>query len=83
MKNSIGVVILAAGQGTRLHLDLPKALAPLAGFKIVDYPIMESQKFIKSSGLLGEITLVLGHRKEEVESYLRSTHQNLNFVIQE
>ncbi len=84
MKESIGIVILAAGKGVRLTLDLPKALAPVAGLRLVDYPIMESQKFLKRLNLNGEITLVLGHRHNEVATYLNSSpHGPLNYVIQE
>lgn len=39
MTNELGVVILAAGQGTRMKSDLPKVLHPLAGRPMLAYSL--------------------------------------------
>lgn len=61
------VVVLAAGEGTRLRpltLDRPKCLVDLAG-----KPLLEHQlDALRASGL-DDITLVVGYRGADLESY--------------
>lgn len=70
--DSFGIVILAAGQGTRLKMDVPKPLAPVVGRKLVDFPLMAAQKFLNTKKAHGKICLVLGHGKELVEEHLKA-----------
>ena len=46
MSDSIGIVILAAGKGTRLKIDTPKPLCPVMGKTLVDYVISEDQNSV-------------------------------------
>jgi bifunctional UDP-N-acetylglucosamine pyrophosphorylase/glucosamine-1-phosphate N-acetyltransferase len=72
MGDSIGLVILAAGKGTRMKIDTPKALAKTAGRSLLDYVVDASLDFAKLSGLRAEIGLVVGHKKELLEAWLAS-----------
>ncbi len=59
---SLAVVILAAGQGTRMNSDLPKVLHRLDSRPLVEHVIETAQKFNPD-----EIVLVIGHKAEEVK----------------
>lgn len=85
MSNSIGLVILSAGQGVRLKMKVPKPLAPALGKCLVDFPISESFRFIQENKLSGEVTLVTGHMREDVEKYVSENHQgkNIRFAFQD
>ncbi len=73
MAETIGLVILAAGKGTRMKTETPKALARTAGRTLLDYVVDATLDFALDSGLSAEVGLVVGHRKELVEAWL-STH---------
>jgi bifunctional UDP-N-acetylglucosamine pyrophosphorylase / glucosamine-1-phosphate N-acetyltransferase len=81
--DKIGVVILAAGQGTRLKVEMAKPMVPLRGRRLVDYPLKAALDFLEATGP-GRIGIVLGHKKEELRSYLDDNyaHVNLTFAIQ-
>ena len=73
---NIDVVILAAGQGSRMKSALPKVMHPLGGKPMV-------QHVIDSSGRLpGQVNrhLVVGHGAEQVRTAL--AEQALQFVLQ-
>lgn len=74
MGDSIGIVILAAGKGTRMKVDVPKALAPALGRPLLDYVVNASLEFARASALKAEIGVVVGHRKELLEEWWNS-HQ--------
>ena len=65
--NNVGVVILAAGKGTRLNcVDKPKVMCEIGGRPIVSYVI----DVLKKLGFSKEnIYLVVGFHKEKVEEY--------------
>lgn len=70
MSDSIGLVILAAGKGTRMKIETPKALAKTAGRTLLDYVVDAALEFAKISSLHAEIGLVVGHKKELLEEWL-------------
>lgn len=78
---SFGIVILAAGQGTRLKMELPKPLAPISGRRLVDFPLQAAHDFLQNDSLTGEVSLVLGHGKEQVEAHLKSVWPKSKFSI--
>lgn len=85
MSDSFGLVILAAGQGTRLQLNLPKPLAPIMGKKLVDFPIKAGLSFLEKNGT-GFLGFVTGYGREEVESYINksySSQSNFHYAFQE
>lgn len=58
------VIILAAGQGTRMKSDKPKVLHPLAGRPMLEHVITTAQQLEASI-----IHVVYGHGGEQVQSY--------------
>ncbi len=80
---SIGAVVLAAGEGKRLKLDTPKPLAPCLDKKLIDFPLSELKNFFSRNKLKGNITVVIGHQRELVKSYVEKSHCEINFAIQE
>ena len=61
------VVILAAGQGKRMHSDLPKVLHPLAGRPLLAHAIEAARALGPAS-----LTVVVGHGAEKVKAQLAS-----------
>lgn len=81
MSDNIGLVILAAGAGTRLKMDVPKPLAPMCNQKLVSFPVQAAFDFLKETKCSGHVGLVLGHGREIVESYLDETFSNPEFPV--
>ncbi|WPU65604.1 bifunctional UDP-N-acetylglucosamine diphosphorylase/glucosamine-1-phosphate N-acetyltransferase GlmU [Peredibacter starrii] len=79
MSDSIGIVILAAGKGTRMKIETPKALAKTAGRPLLEYVVDAALNFASHSSLKAEIGLVVGHKKELLEEWL-STHSQKQFL---
>jgi bifunctional UDP-N-acetylglucosamine pyrophosphorylase / glucosamine-1-phosphate N-acetyltransferase len=79
MNNSIGIIILAAGKGTRMKIDTPKALVPALGQPLLDYVINASMEFASKCSLDAEIGVVIGHRKELMEAWWE-THKHKSYL---
>jgi bifunctional UDP-N-acetylglucosamine pyrophosphorylase/glucosamine-1-phosphate N-acetyltransferase len=73
---SLSVVILAAGQGTRMRSALPKVLHPLGGLPLLQHVIHAAQQLEPSS-----IHVVYGHGGEQVREAL--AHEAVSWVPQE
>lgn len=73
------IVILAAGQGSRMKSSLPKVLHPIAGKPMLEHVILSAQQTQKVIGK-GEIHVVIGHGAEKVKDSLG--HYDLNWVEQ-
>ncbi|MEN8761821.1 MAG: bifunctional UDP-N-acetylglucosamine diphosphorylase/glucosamine-1-phosphate N-acetyltransferase GlmU [Thiogranum sp.] len=73
---SLSVVILAAGQGTRMRSTLPKVLHPLGGFPLLQHVIRAAQQLEPSN-----IHVVYGHGGERVREVLG--HEAVNWVLQD
>jgi bifunctional UDP-N-acetylglucosamine pyrophosphorylase/glucosamine-1-phosphate N-acetyltransferase len=72
----MNVVILAAGQGKRMHSDLPKVLHPLAGKALLAH-VIDTARSIGA----GRICIVYGHGGERVREALAA--DDLTWVRQE
>lgn len=59
----LGVVILAAGKGTRMRSNLPKVLHPLAGRPLLQH-VLDAAEALGASG----ISVVYGHGGDQVPS---------------
>lgn len=73
---SLDIVILAAGQGTRMRSALPKVLHPVAGNSMLGH-VIHSARQLSPEG----IHVVIGHGAERVREQLAGDH--LNFVLQD
>ncbi len=72
---SLDIVILAAGQGTRMRSALPKVLHPVAGKAMLGH-VIDSARKLEPKG----IHVVIGHGAETVRERLAA--DDLNFVLQ-
>jgi bifunctional UDP-N-acetylglucosamine pyrophosphorylase / glucosamine-1-phosphate N-acetyltransferase len=72
---SLDIVILAAGQGTRMRSALPKVLHPVAGKPMLGH-VIDTARLLKPQG----IHVVIGHGAERVREQLAA--DDLNFVLQ-
>jgi bifunctional UDP-N-acetylglucosamine pyrophosphorylase / glucosamine-1-phosphate N-acetyltransferase len=71
------VVILAAGQGTRMKSRLPKVLHPIAGRPMVEHVLRTAESISPAT-----VTLIVGHGAEIVRDRL-SSRRALQFAVQE
>lgn len=72
---SLDIVILAAGQGTRMRSALPKVLHPVAGKAMLGH-VIDTARQLKPQ----KIHVVIGHGAELVRERLAA--DDLNFVLQ-
>jgi bifunctional UDP-N-acetylglucosamine pyrophosphorylase/glucosamine-1-phosphate N-acetyltransferase len=73
---SLDIVILAAGQGTRMRSALPKVLHPVAGDSMLGH-VIHSARQLNPQG----IHVVIGHGADIVRERLAA--DDLNFVLQD
>jgi bifunctional UDP-N-acetylglucosamine pyrophosphorylase / glucosamine-1-phosphate N-acetyltransferase len=73
---SLDIVILAAGQGTRMRSALPKVLHPVAGNSMLGHVIHSARQLSPQS-----IQVVIGHGADLVRERLAA--EDLNFVLQD
>ncbi|MDR6914661.1 bifunctional UDP-N-acetylglucosamine pyrophosphorylase/glucosamine-1-phosphate N-acetyltransferase [Pseudomonas sp. 3296] len=73
---SLEIVILAAGQGTRMRSALPKVLHPIAGNSMLGHVIHSARQLDPQ-----RIHVVIGHGAEAVRERLAA--DDLNFVLQD
>jgi len=84
MSDIINTVILAAGKGTRLKLDIAKPLCQSRGKKLVDYVLEGVSEFSLTTDLEVNYHFIVGYKGEEVKSYVESKHseKNIQYVEQ-
>ncbi|MGL5439095.1 MAG: NTP transferase domain-containing protein, partial [Filifactoraceae bacterium] len=69
------IVILAAGQGTRMKSDIPKVMHKVCNLPMLEYVISNAEKLSKDKPII-----VIGHKAEEIKMYFGSRG---TFVLQE
>ncbi len=74
---SVSVVILAAGQGTRMKSRLPKVLHEISGKPMLFHAIEAAQN------ISDDITVVLFHEASMIEGKIKDNYLNINFHIQD
>jgi len=72
----VDIVILAAGQGTRMNSSLPKVLHPIAGKPMLQHVLDAASAFGEV-----EINVVIGHGAQQVRETINAEH--LHWVLQE
>jgi bifunctional UDP-N-acetylglucosamine pyrophosphorylase/glucosamine-1-phosphate N-acetyltransferase len=77
MSSEVHVVILAAGQGTRMKSKLPKVLHPLAGRPLIEHVLQTANAVSPAS-----VTLIVGHGADSVRENTGS-RPNVGFALQE
>jgi bifunctional UDP-N-acetylglucosamine pyrophosphorylase/glucosamine-1-phosphate N-acetyltransferase len=71
------VVILAAGQGTRMKSALPKVLHRISGLALIDYVVRTARTASPST-----ITVVIGHKAQSVQKHMVGSPE-VRFAVQE
>lgn len=71
----LSIIILAAGQGKRMHSDLPKVLQPLGGTTLLEHVVQTARQLNPEA-----IHVVYGHGGERVPSAL--THLGVHWTLQ-
>jgi bifunctional UDP-N-acetylglucosamine pyrophosphorylase/glucosamine-1-phosphate N-acetyltransferase len=74
---NLAVLVLAAGKGTRMESDLPKVLHPLSGRPLVAH-VLDAARELQPARLI----CIVGHRAELVETEVRRSHPEVEFVNQ-
>lgn len=77
MNNTLSIIILAAGKGTRMKSSLPKVLHKISGFEMLYYSILEAQK------LSDDITVVLYHQADLVQKEMEKYFSDITYIIQD
>ena len=73
------IVILAAGQGSRMKSSLPKVLHAIAGKPMLEHVILAARTTQEKVGQ-GKMHVVVGHGAEQVQNKL--SHHDVNWVQQ-
>ncbi len=71
----LSVVILAAGQGKRMHSDLPKVLQPLAGQPLLQHVIRTARALNPAA-----VYVVYGHGGAQVQAAM--SHEHVDWILQ-
>ena len=74
MPQPVNAVLLAAGQGKRMHSDLPKVLHPLAGLPMIEHCLRAIAGVADSTPVV-----VIGHGADQVR---RAIGEKARFVVQ-
>src|SRR5689334_23051425 len=77
MASDVHVVVLAAGQGTRMKSQLPKVLHKVVGKSLLDHVLSSAQDLNPST-----VTVIVGHGSEAVKASA-GNRPNMVFAIQE
>jgi bifunctional UDP-N-acetylglucosamine pyrophosphorylase/glucosamine-1-phosphate N-acetyltransferase len=75
---NVRIVVLAAGKGKRMGIDIPKVLVPLKGEPVL-YHILRS---IRAAGIDPKPILVVGENKPLVEASLREGGFDVEYAVQ-
>jgi len=74
----LAVIVLAAGQGKRMHSTLPKVLHPVAGRPMLSYVLDVAESLDPDS-----IIAVIGHERDQVRDFLNTRQQPLLQVVEQ
>ena len=72
------VVVLAAGEGTRMKSALPKVLHPICGRPLIGHAVAAARSLDP-----GHLVVVIGHGRDEVGAYLAVAEPQAELVVQD
>jgi bifunctional UDP-N-acetylglucosamine pyrophosphorylase/glucosamine-1-phosphate N-acetyltransferase len=72
------VVVLAAGEGTRMKSSIPKVLHPLCGRTMLDHVLAAARELEPA-----DLIVVVGHGKDQVMQHLAGQAPDVRVVIQD
>ena len=72
------LVVLAAGQGTRMRSATPKVLHSVLGLPLIDHVLSAAAPTNPNSTLV-----VVGHQREQVEAHVTSKYSHAQAVVQD
>lgn len=75
-ETGLGIVILAAGKGTRMNSDLPKVLHPIHSKPMIEYVVRTAEELAGES-----VFLVVGHQADKVRQEV-SKRFSVRYVLQ-
>lgn len=81
MKNSLGLIILAGGKGSRMNQEIPKVLTSINGVSLIEKLLSSVEKFF----LKQNISIVVGYKGEKIIEILGDKSSSVgkyNFVWQ-
>ncbi len=77
MKTNLSIIILAAGQGTRMKSNTPKVLHKISGYEMLYYSIKEAKK------LSDDVSVVLYHQASWVQQTMEKYFNDVTYHIQD
>jgi bifunctional UDP-N-acetylglucosamine pyrophosphorylase/glucosamine-1-phosphate N-acetyltransferase len=77
LREDIAIAILSAGKGTRMKSEKAKVLHEIGGKPMLHHIIKEAQK------LSTDITVIVSHKKEDVENSVNLEFENIKFLTQD
>lgn len=82
---NFGVLIMAAGKGTRMKSELPKVLQPMLDRPIIDYLLKSviscNFSFNNFNFNLNNISVLVGSGGDQVEEHIKNLNLDLNFNL--
>lgn len=75
-ETGLGIIILAAGKGTRMNSDLPKVLHSINSKPMIEYVVETAQELAKES-----VYIVVGHKADKVRQEV-SKRFSVRYVLQ-
>jgi bifunctional UDP-N-acetylglucosamine pyrophosphorylase/glucosamine-1-phosphate N-acetyltransferase len=77
-QNALAIIVLAAGQGTRMKSRLPKVLHPIAGRTLVGHVLATASRLGADT-----IEVVVRHERDQVVAALEADHPDVVIVDQD
>lgn len=76
--NNLAIIVLAAGQGTRMKSRLPKVLHPISGRPLVGHVLTTAQRLQAT-----HVEVVVRHERDQVVAALAADYPDAVFVDQD